>query len=98
MPLAVFDRSVHHQTIDFFPSIFSPRSHVQRVVICLYRLMDKKQKAFMSNHTFEAYQLGTLQLKNRIVMAPMTRSRAINNTPNELMATYYGNAFHLSDI
>ncbi|MEL7248261.1 MAG: alkene reductase [Bacteroidota bacterium] len=43
----------------------------------------------MSNHTFETYQLGSLQLSNRIVMAPMTRSRAINNTPNELMAKYY---------
>ncbi|WP_236980734.1 alkene reductase [Membranihabitans maritimus] len=31
-----------------------------------------------------------LHLKNKIVMAPMTRSRAINNLPNDLMATYYG--------
>ncbi|NOT76936.1 MAG: alkene reductase [Cyclobacteriaceae bacterium] len=30
-----------------------------------------------------------LKLSNRIVMAPMTRSRAINNTPNDLMALYY---------
>ncbi|WP_286857376.1 MULTISPECIES: alkene reductase [Sphingobacterium] len=29
------------------------------------------------------------QLTNRIVMAPMTRSRAIDNIPNDLMATYY---------
>lgn len=36
------------------------------------------------------YMLGNLQLKNRIVMAPMTRCRAIGNQPNELMATYYG--------
>jgi N-ethylmaleimide reductase len=28
-------------------------------------------------------------LKNRIVMAPMTRCRAIGNIPNELMAKYY---------
>jgi N-ethylmaleimide reductase len=28
-------------------------------------------------------------LKNRVVMAPMTRSRAIHNVPNGLMATYY---------
>ncbi|GAB3037864.1 alkene reductase [Spirosoma pulveris] len=32
---------------------------------------------------------GALQLKNHVVMAPMTRSRALNNIPNELMATYY---------
>ena len=33
--------------------------------------------------------LGTLKLKNHIVMAPMTRCRALNNIPNELMAIYY---------
>jgi len=38
---------------------------------------------------FEPYHNGSLQLKNRVVMAPMTRSRAINNVPNALMATYY---------
>ena len=32
-----------------------------------------------------------LNLRNRIVMAPMTRSRAVDsNTPNALMAAYYG--------
>ena len=38
---------------------------------------------------FETYKLAGLSLKNRVVMAPMTRSRAINNIPNDLMATYY---------
>ena len=39
---------------------------------------------------FEHYKLANLELKNRIVMAPMTRSRAVtNNTPNELIAQYY---------
>jgi len=38
---------------------------------------------------FEPYSLGNLRLQNRIVMAPMTRSRAIGNVPNELMAEYY---------
>ena len=38
---------------------------------------------------FQAAQLGTLHLNNRIVMAPMTRSRAINNQPGELEARYY---------
>lgn len=33
---------------------------------------------------------GKFELKNHVVMAPMTRSRAIDNLPNELMATYYG--------
>lgn len=40
-------------------------------------------------NVFESFQLGKTQLKNRIVMAPMTRSRAIGNIPNELMAQYY---------
>jgi N-ethylmaleimide reductase len=39
---------------------------------------------------FEPYSLGNLRLKSRVVMAPMTRSRAIGNVPNELMAEYYG--------
>jgi N-ethylmaleimide reductase len=36
------------------------------------------------------YKLGNIDLKNRIVMSPMTRSRAISNIPNELMAEFYG--------
>ncbi len=39
---------------------------------------------------FEPYLLGNLRLQNRIVMAPMTRSRALGNVPNDLMAEYYG--------
>ncbi|HEY9183260.1 MAG TPA: alkene reductase, partial [Gammaproteobacteria bacterium] len=39
---------------------------------------------------FEPYSLGKLRLQNRVVMAPMTRSRAIGNVPNDLMAEYYG--------
>ncbi|RIV32741.1 alkene reductase [Flagellimonas lutimaris] len=38
---------------------------------------------------FEATTLAELELKNRIVMAPMTRSRAIDNVPNNLMKEYY---------
>ena len=44
----------------------------------------------MTNLSFSPYQLGALELKNRFVMAPMTRSRAVGNVPNEIMATYYG--------
>ncbi|MEO1435267.1 MAG: alkene reductase [Bacteroidota bacterium] len=44
----------------------------------------------MSKQIFEPTQLGNIQLQNAIVMAPLTRSRAINNIPNELMAEYYG--------
>ncbi|HMA09901.1 MAG TPA: alkene reductase, partial [Ramlibacter sp.] len=39
---------------------------------------------------FDSYDLGALRLSNRIVMAPMTRSRAVErNIPNALMADYY---------
>jgi N-ethylmaleimide reductase len=38
---------------------------------------------------FSAFTLGRLSLPNRVVMAPMTRSRAIGNVPNALMAQYY---------
>ncbi|RKH20871.1 alkene reductase [Corallococcus sp. CA047B] len=38
---------------------------------------------------FSPYRLGTLALPNRVVMAPMTRSRAIGGLPNELMRAYY---------
>lgn len=39
---------------------------------------------------FTSYNLNGIELKNRIVMAPMTRCRAIDNIPNDLMAEYYG--------
>ncbi len=40
---------------------------------------------------FTPYAIGDLQLRNRIVMAPLTRTRADNagKTPTELMADYY---------
>jgi 2,4-dienoyl-CoA reductase-like NADH-dependent reductase (Old Yellow Enzyme family) len=40
---------------------------------------------------FESVKLGRLNLKNRIVLPPLTRSRSTQpgNIPNDLMATYY---------
>lgn len=35
------------------------------------------------------YTVGAIELKNRVVMAPMTRCRAIGNVPNDLMAEFY---------
>lgn len=34
-------------------------------------------------------KVGSMEVENRIVMAPMTRCRAIGNIPNKLMAEYY---------
>ncbi|MEC5165664.1 N-ethylmaleimide reductase [Flavobacterium sp. PL11] len=42
-----------------------------------------------SNELFTPKKLGNIELKNSIVMAPMTRSRAIDNIPNDLMSKYY---------
>ncbi len=39
---------------------------------------------------FETIQLGKIKLNNRVVMAPLTRSRATGNVPNDLMVQYYG--------
>lgn len=41
------------------------------------------------NKILTPYAKGGLSLKNHLVMAPMTRSRAIGNIPNALMAEYY---------
>ncbi|MFY2562859.1 alkene reductase [Corallococcus terminator] len=38
---------------------------------------------------FSSYRLGPIELANRVVMAPMTRSRATGALPNELMREYY---------
>jgi N-ethylmaleimide reductase len=38
---------------------------------------------------FSRTTLGPLALQNRLVMAPLTRSRAIGNVPNDLMTQYY---------
>jgi N-ethylmaleimide reductase len=38
----------------------------------------------------DPYLGSPLKLKNRVVMSPMTRSRAEGNVPNALMAEYYG--------
>ena len=45
----------------------------------------------MSTPLFSATTLGSLPLANRVVMAPMTRSRSVeNNAPNAIVAEYYG--------
>src|ERR1035438_137773 len=44
----------------------------------------------MNPDLFLATRLDGLQLKNRIVMAPMTRNRSLGNVPQDFAATYYG--------
>ncbi len=38
---------------------------------------------------FSSYALGPFTLKNRVVMAPMTRNRSLGNVPGEIVARYY---------
>ncbi len=46
--------------------------------------------AMSESSLFQPITLGELQLPNRIVMAPLTRSRAVDNrVPNDLMREYY---------
>ncbi len=43
----------------------------------------------MSNILYSPYRLGRIELKNRLVMAPMTRSRSSDNVPGDMVAAYY---------
>ncbi len=43
----------------------------------------------MTNGLFQPLAAGPLALRNRIAMAPMTRTRAPGNVPNDLMVDYY---------
>jgi len=45
----------------------------------------------MRQPLLEPYMLGDLQLRNRVVMAPLTRTRADNpgHVPTDLMRQYY---------
>ncbi len=38
---------------------------------------------------FSSFRLGRMELRNRVVMSPMTRNRSIGNVPSEQAARYY---------
>ena len=42
-----------------------------------------------TNPMFRPFQYKSLSLANRVVMAPMTRSKSPDGTPGEDVATYY---------
>ncbi len=49
-----------------------------------------RERDVATDGLLNSYRLGSLELANRMVMAPMTRSRALaGNVPNPLAATYY---------
>jgi len=43
----------------------------------------------MSDILFSSWKLGKTEIKNRVVMAPMTRSRSPGNSPGDIVAKYY---------
>lgn len=57
----------------------------EKVLVCKDFSIHKMKK----HKLFTPEKIGSIHVKNRIVMAPMTRCRAIGNVPNDLMATYY---------
>lgn len=42
-----------------------------------------------NENLFKPFKLGTLELNNRIVMAPMTRTYSPGNVPNDMVVEYY---------
>jgi N-ethylmaleimide reductase len=54
------------------------------------RVLDASHRPARGAELFSSYRLGELELENRMVLSPMTRSRAIGeNVPNPIAATYY---------
>lgn len=53
------------------------------------KLLKKNKMTIKYPQLFNSFKLGNIILSNRVVMAPMTRSRAINNLPNDLLVEYY---------
>ncbi len=51
--------------------------------------MEAHGRRYREHMLFTPFQLGRLQLPNRVVMSPMTRSRAPGNVPGERQARYY---------
>jgi N-ethylmaleimide reductase len=49
----------------------------------------KNKRETMNNVLLSPVKLGACALPNRVIMAPLTRMRAADNIPTELMATYY---------
>src|ERR1035437_5134037 len=61
-----------------------------QILKCPYLPVIRPEIIKMKEHILlSEYKLNSMELKNRIVMSPMTRCRAIGNIPNKFMAQYY---------
>lgn len=56
---------------------------------CLESSVDNGVKVLQTNDLFQPFQFGEFQVKNRVMMAAMTRCRSDNGVPNEIMVKYY---------
>src|ERR1035437_8564161 len=74
-----------HSQGDIAHRTFQEASHPLRVVC-----MSSPTRGATVTDLFTSYQLGSLELANRLVMAPLTRNRAgAGEAPTELAAEYY---------
>jgi len=48
-----------------------------------------QRRIMTTNPLFEPFQVKSLEIRNRVVMAPMTRSKSPDETPGEDVAAYY---------
>jgi N-ethylmaleimide reductase len=65
------------------------RSAIYKIASCSTFLIIDFYTNFIDSMLFDSFKLGNITLQNRVVMAPLTRSRATDNIPNDLMVTYY---------
>lgn len=69
---------------DYFPAFYDYFRSIEWITF------GETFNSYSMKTLFAPYNKHGLSLKNHMVMAPMTRSRALGNIPNDLMATYYG--------
>ena len=82
---------VHNFVLPLHPSAsqFPPQLDLKFSVLKL-KCQEDGPKAADLSILFQPFTIGQLTLKNRIVMAPLTRGRAeADRVPNKLMAEYY---------
>jgi hypothetical protein len=70
--------------------LFFKAGHPKNIVDIKRKCLNLKQILIMDMELklFSSFDFEHFTLKNRMVMAPMTRCRAIDNIPNDLMATW----------
>lgn len=72
-------------------TMFSKRNYVSCLVpyLNLLVIVPSLSRSRVVNTLFSEVQVVCYTLPNRMVMAPRTRSRADDDVPNDLVATYY---------